>query len=204
VSHAGESSSIYRLAFAVSSFGGLRLTAWRGEWASYFNPDIPLRFELQLGLPICLLVGTVVRKLNCQNLQVLQLESAEPLTTSLWVRLFGTLPLLTSIGILQGERELFGALVEPGGIPVHPEHTNTLCNTRTTLPFRALRIINVGRRSKLYSEEDLEFMLKCLRKRLDLRMGLTILSFCLDGGEGLKLQANAFKEVVKVVKIYAK
>jgi hypothetical protein len=92
-----------------------------------------------------LLVG-LLRRMNYQDLQVLELDSPELLSTRLWVELFGSPPLLAITCIPQGERDFFSALIgETGNIAVHPDHTSlpSVGSAQATLPFRALEGIKV-------------------------------------------------------------
>ena len=191
-----------------SSLIGLWLHAWRGD--SEGPPDISLATplcsreaflcRLKVEFDIVKLLDELLRSQDCQALV------GNFLPTSTWVRLFGTLPSLASIYASSlGGRELFGALIDGiGDIPTNFEHTNSIgSSAQTALPFQALKEITVGGLSELYPE-DMDFMLICLRKRLDLGMGLKKLIFLFrddsqSGLSDLKLQTNAFKDVVEEV-----
>ena len=214
MSHATE-TSIRQLDLSIypSSLIGLWLNAWRGD--SECPPDIGLATplcsqnaflsRLQIEFDIVKLLVELLRRMNHQDLQTLVLDLAEILPLSTWVQLFGTLPSLASIDVSWCGQELFGALIDGiGDMPTHSEHTDSIGSSApTALPFQALKEIKVSR-WKLYREEDIDFMLKCLRKRLDLGMGLKKLIFRLhdhseSGVSDLKSQLNAFKDVVEVV-----
>ena len=84
-----------------------------------------------------LLVG-LLGKMNYQDLQILDLDLAERLPISTWVRLFVALPSLVTIELSWGERELFGALIDGiGDAPTHSENTSA---APTAFPFHVVEI----------------------------------------------------------------
>lgn len=214
MSHATE-TSLRRLDLTIypSSLMGLWFRAWQGD-LEFDEPDISLvtplcskevflsRENFEFGT-IELLEG-LLHRVNYKDLQALNLDIAEVLPNSTWVRLFGSLPSLDSIEVSWSEQELFGALGD--GIEDIPTQSKDTNSSAPMVPFQRLKEIKVSRRSaELYTEEEMDFMLKCLRKRLNLGVGLKNLIFYFRGFEDsddvlsdLKVQLNAFKEVVEV------
>lgn len=100
----------------------------------------------------------------------------------------------TSITISWGEQELLGAVI--GGsedMPIHSERTRV----SAALVFQALKEIRIEvKQREPYPEEGMAFMSKCLRRRLDLGMGLKVSFLIPKGTEGLRSQLNsALKDV---------
>lgn len=76
------------------------------------------------------------------------------------------LPSLTLIDIASGEPQLFAALVN--GFEETAETDSTVA-----LLFQALKEVRVGVTLRTaYADNDIECMLKCLRKRMNLGMAL--------------------------------
>lgn len=198
-----ESSSISRLKLSIATFSlvALFLEAWRGPYR--VQPDIKFSILALHDLNLSNLMVGLLRRMDYRSLQILQLNSVQPLSTRLWVELFGSLPWLMMIEISQGEREFFGALIaETGDLNIPLDHLSVgSSHTTLALPFRALKVIRLIERRELYPEDDVEFMLGCLAKRLDLGMGLEGIFFQLYNYQELKSQVEPFKEVVEVMKI---
>jgi hypothetical protein len=205
-SHAVASSNIRRLQISiVPCTRNLLLNVWQGKGTFesgdiHFDIGLPSQLDLPQSLsqergPVVHLLDGQLRRIDLQGLQVLQIDCADLLSTRSWVDLFGTLPSLSEIIIYRGERGLFGALID-----------RTEAGNLATLPFQALNEITVIGRSASYMEEEISFMLECLRMRRDLGMGLKRVGFCQSslncgGGNGLESQVNAFKDVVELVKV---
>jgi len=207
MSHAIESSSIRRL---MLHFQGVEVRVR----ASHRNQD--LRDDIHFSVsfphsdisrsrrngfdPIPSLLNGLLRRMNLQDLQNLELSFSPPISTQLWLKFFGKLPSLASIGISSGEPQLFAALID--GSDDAPIETNVTM----ALPFQALsevRIVDGGR--GVYADEDMECMLKCLRKLMDLGMTLKKLSFIMGGSESrlfdLLSQVDVFRGVVTALEV---
>ena len=139
--------------------------------------------------PTLYLLDGLLRRMNPQDLRFLDLDFK--LSNQLWVEIFGKLPFLVWIRIHQGERQFFTALTKAEDVSIHP-----------ALPFQTLKVVTVVGRTEPYPENDMEFMVKCLRERNECGLGLKELSFTVTTSGHLKSQLNAFKDVVESLEVH--
>jgi len=133
---------------------------------------------------------------HLRRLTSLSLVFNEPVPAETWVRLFGSLPNLLMVDIWLGLCELCAALVND--IKVTPESPHLSSTTNDCIiPFRALQSITVREEKGPYSDGDMDYMLSCLRKRVDLKVPLKKIIFDTDVKDhGLEL---GVKELVEFV-----
>jgi len=149
-----------------------------------------------------ILLGGLVHRMDHRTLQALSL--GVKLSTQSWVKVFGTLPLLARIRIINaGEQEFFAALIneiESGDIlPVQqPDHKNATM----TLPFQGLRAVRIVGRIESYLEEEMAFILRCLRVRKERGYKLKKLHFTSVAEEDLKRQLGALRRVVGSLEVH--
>ena len=163
-------------------------------------PSVDFRIEGQYGLPdkdiICFIQRLRGGLFRLQNLEVLNLTTNICIPANIWVGLFGCLPQLHTIEILDKitELELFSALVYNAAGTSHKSGlvSSTL---HPTLPFRTLQSISILGGRNMYSDEDNRFILQCLRKRFHLHAPLKKLEIYHDHG----LDLFALREVVESV-----
>jgi hypothetical protein len=188
ISHTLGSSSTHRLTLRLTEMEVV-VSASRGSQT--LRDDIFLRVDIPWLLRNRFdphpLVDGILRRMNYQDLQILRLGCSPPLSTQSWVKFFGKLSSLDSIIIPSGGLQLFAALVD------RSEYTPVETNVSVALPFQALRKVevDVGRD---YTNQEMDCILKCLRKRMDL--GKTLKLSFMNCSDMLVSQIDAFRGVV--------
>ncbi len=152
--------------------------------------------DLELDL---FLLNALFGRTRWENLEVLRIW-VMMMPAKTWVDLLGNLPHLHTIGIVSDERQFFSALVH--GVTTTPGDFDS---DPATLPFQALRTIQILCRTDPYSGEDNNFMLKCLGKRSELKVPLKELEICFaNETENHGLNLGALKEIVESVVVKVK